>query len=357
MKKILSLLAIILLNSLILTGCLGDSDENARKKIAITFSRSSSIWEQYGNSLKNALDQDFDVDLQYTNSVDEQISQIEQMIDSNPACLVIGAVDRTKLAQAVEKAKEKNIPVIAYDRLILDSDAISYYVSFDAQAVGEAMGEYVEYILSLKGTPQLTHVNDSHATPVANLAPPYNIEVMAGDPTDKNARLYFDGAMNIFKPYLQNGTFICRSGELDFENVCEPNWDPKEGEKRMRRVMQQYYSNGEPLHIVLCPNDEAAAAVRNVLKEINYAGPFPILTGQDAEPIALQAIREGTQAMTIYKPADELAAKTVRMIKAVVEGIHPDINDDKSNDNGRITVPAYLCLPVIIDKNNLDTVK
>ena len=204
---------------------------------------------------------------------------------------------------------------------------------------------------------QLNHINENLAPPNFPTSAPYYIEVIAGDPNDKNARLYFDGAMQIFQPYLNNGTFICRSGELDFEKVCEPNWDAKEGENRMRRIFQQYYSNGEQLNIVLCPNDEAAQAVRTVLKEFNYSGAYPIITGQDAEPMALQAIREGTQSMTIYKPAEDLAAKTVRMIKAVVEGTQPDVNDVKSADNGKMIVPSHLCLPIIIDKNNLDIVK
>ena len=358
MKKLLSILALMICTSIIFTGCLGDEDTNSRKKVAITFSHSSAIWDVYGDSLKKELEQNgFDVDFQFTNSVDEQIMQIGKMIESNPACLVVGAVDRTRLANILEQAKEKNVPVIAYDRLILDSDAISYYVSFDAQAVGAAMGEYIEYALQLKGPMQLTHVTGSLAPPNFPTSAPYYIEVFAGDPNDKNARLYFDGAMQVLQPYFNNGTFVCRSGELTFDKVCEANWDPKEGERRMRRLMQTFYSHGESLNIVLCPNDDAAEFVRNLLKEYNYSGAYPIITGQDAEQKALQAIREGTQSMTIYKPADELAAKTVRMIKAVVEGTQPEINDPKSNDNGKITVPSYLCLPIIIDKNNLDIVK
>ncbi len=343
MKKFFQLISAIFLITLIFTGC-GD-DHSEKKKVAISFAHSSEIWERYGKTLQDAMSVGnlYDVDFHFANSVDEQIQQIEKFVQDEPDCIIIGAVDRTRLASALEKVKEKNIPVIAYDRLILDTDAVSYYVTFDNEAVGEAMGNSIEYFLFGSGVAQPTST--------------YNVEVFSGDPTDKNAEQYFNGAMKVLNRYFQSGVFVCRSGEMDFKTVSMADWNAQNVTTRMRRIMQTYYANGEPLNIVLCPNDAAADAVRNVLREVNYSGPFPILTGQDAEQMALTAIQNGTQMFTIYKPPQDLANKTVRMVKAVTDGIQPEINDNKTNNNGKITVPAYLCTPVIIDRDHINIVQ
>ena len=120
--------------------------------------------------------------------------------------------------------------------------------------------------------------------------------------------------------------------------------------------MATYYADGSTLAAVLSPNDGCADGIRNSLKA-NYTGAWPIITGQDADSTAIEAIKNGTQAFTIYKSPSDLNTKCIRMIKAVVEGVQPAINDKSSYNNGVMVVPSYLCIPLIIDKDNINAVK
>jgi len=337
-KSILLCPAVLLSCMLLLSGCGQQADRE--KNVAVAFANSSESWQRNGNTIKKNLEQEgFQVDLKFADSASQQSQQLEEQIAQSPKCIVIGAVDSTALANVLKEAKEKNIPVIAYDRLIMDTDAVSYYASYDNEAVGEAMGEYFEAALHLKEG-----------------AGPYNIEVFAGDPADNNAHLFFSGSMKVLQPYIDKGQLVCPSKELQFDQAATQGWDPKNAETRMKKLLSEHYADGKPIAAVLSPNDGVAGAIQTVLAQ-NYTGPMPLISGQDADPAALEAIRKGTQTFTTYKDPEMLTAKCVRMIKAVVEGTQPDINDTSTYNNGVITVPSYLCTSLIIDRDNLSAVK
>ena len=340
MKKITTLLCLALfaVSTLVLAGC-GDNSSDNNKKVAVAFANSSASWQKNGQNIKETLEKEgFTVDLQFADTADQQAEQIKKQIEGSPKCLVIGAVDSSALQEVLSAAKGKNIPVIAYDRLIMNSDAVSYYASFDNVAVGAAMGEYIEAKLNLKTG-----------------AGPYRMEVFAGDPADNNAHLFFSGAMDILQPYVDKGQLIVPSKETSFDQAAIKGWEASSATERMKKLLNGPDA-GAKLDVILSPNDGIAAGIREALSQSGYT-EMPIMTGQDAESNALEAIRKGEQTITIYKSSDTLVSKTVRMIKAVVEGTQPDINDVKSYHNGVITVPAYLCTPLIIDKDNLSEVK
>lgn len=339
MKKIVTLLmlALFIMASLVLSGC--GSDEGAAKKVSITFANSSDSWKRNGENMKKLLeDEGFVVDLQFADTDSQQIEQLQKMIADKPKCIVIGAVNSTNLADVLEDAKKAEIPIIAYDRLIMNSDAISYYASFDNEAVGSAMGQYIESALNLKTG-----------------AGPFNIEVFAGDPNDNNAHLFFSGAMDVLKPYIDKGQLVCRSGELSFDKAATKDWDGKNAAARMTKLYSQYYA-GSQIDVVLSPNDGVAEGIRQGLSAAGYSGK-PIITGQDADSNAIKAVKEGEQTITIFKDPEQLGTKCVRMIKAVVEGTEPAINDVTTYNNGKIVVPSYLCIPYIIDKGNTNSVE
>ena len=339
MKKYITILCLALLavSTLVLGGC-GGSDNNS-KKVAVAFANSSSSWQTNGQTIKEKLEKEgYTVDLQFADTPEQQIEQIKKQLADSPKCLVIGAVDSTALKDVLTEAKEKKVAVIAYDRLIMNTDAVSYYASFDNLAVGQAMGEYIEAKLQLKTG-----------------AGPFNMEVFAGDPADNNAHVFYDGAMEVLKPYIDKGQLVIPSKETSFEQVAVKGWKAEGATERMTKLLQGPDA-GVKLDVILSPNDGLAGGIREALSKGGYS-EMPLLTGQDAESQALDAIRNGKQTITIYKSPALLVAKTVRMIKAVVEGTQPDINDVKSYNNGVIVVPAYLCTPLIIDKDNLSEVK
>ena len=315
--------------------------QSINKNVAIAFPGSASglIWEKNGQIIKDTLEKEgFAVDIQFADTAEEQAEQIKKQIAAKPGCLVVGAVDGGKLAEVLEEAKKENVPVIAYDRLIMGTDAVSYYATFDNEAVGRGMGEYIEASMNL-----------------ASGGGPYTMDIFAGDDGDNNAHLFYKGAMDVLKPYIDKGQITVPSGETSFEQVTTKNWKAEVAEERMKKLLAGPDAGRAP-DILLAPNDSLAEGARKAMKAAGIT-KMPLTTGQDAEDHALTAIQNGEQAMTTYKDPSLLVSKIIRMIKAVVDGTEPEINDVTTYNNGVITVPSYLCTPLIVDKDNLDAVK
>ncbi len=324
--------ALLLLFAVMLTGC-GSSSSND-KNVAVCFPNTTPSWQRNGNALRDQLTADgFNVDMKISSSSEEQVQQVGEALKNNPKCIVIGAIDSSAFVDVLEEAKSKNIPVIAFDRIIFNTDAVTYYASYDNDAVGEAQGLYFEAALNLKSD-----------------GGPYNIEFFAGGPTDNNAHIFLKNVLQILDPYMKSGKLVCKSGETNFDTVAVKDWYAENARPRIQNLLNKYYKD-ETLHAVIAPNDEIAGVI---LEEFRKAGkPVPLISGLDADPGALDRIRLGQQTFTVAKDPDRLTAKCVRMIKAVVEGIQPDINDVTTYDNGVKVIPAYLCTPQIIDKTNI----
>ena len=334
MRKIKFLFAaFMLMFAVALTSC-GSNNDTDNKNVAICFPNTTPSWQRNSAALKENLEEDgFTVDVKSSATIEEQQQQIKEALQNKPKCMVIGAIDSAALVDVLEDAKTYEVPIIAFDRIILNTDAVSYYASFDNDAIGEAQALYFESALNLqKG------------------GGPYNIEFFAGGSADNNAHIFFDTVMKILDPYIKRGQLICRSGQADFNTVAVKDWQAENARPRIREILSKYY-NGETLHAILAPNDEIAGVI---LEEIQKSGrPAPLISGLDGDPKAFERIKAGQQTFTIAKDPDVLTAKCFRMVKAVVEGTEPDINDVKTYNNGVKIVPAYLCTPRIIDKTNV----
>lgn len=324
--------AIILILGMLIGGC-GDSS-SSDKIVAICFPNTTPSWQRNGDSLKKLLEEEnFKVNIQFASTSDEQKTQVSEVIESKPNCIVIGAIDSAAFADVLTQAKEYEIPVIAFDRIIFNTDAVSYYASFDNDAIGEGMGLYFEAALNLKSG-----------------AGPYNIELFAGGPTDNNAHIFFAQTMKILEPYFKSGQLVCQSKQTDFNSCAVADWNSANARPRIQKILAEHYTD-KPLHAILSPNDDIAGVLTDELKKAGK--PNVLISGLDGDPEAYNRIKAGIQTFTIAKDPDVLTAKCVRMIKAVVEGTQPDINDVTTYNNGVITVPAYLCTPQIIDKTNV----
>ncbi|MDF2594802.1 MAG: chvE [Clostridia bacterium] len=294
-------------------------------------------WNQDGSNMKAQLEAaGYTVDLQYANNdISTQVSQVENMITNGCTALVIASIDGGSLGTVLAKAKESNIPVIAYDRLIMDSDAVSYYATFDNYMVGTIQGNYIVDALDLK-----------------NAAGPFNIELFTGSPDDNNARFFFGGAMDVLNPYIESGKLVVVSGQKKFEEVATLNWSTEEAQKRMENLITANYANGTKLDVVLSSNDSCAIGISNALQSSYQGDTFPILTGQDCDITATKNILAGKQSMSIFKDTRTLAAKVVEMVDAIMTNAEVPVNDTKTYDNGKGIVPTFLCEPVFADKSN-----
>lgn len=231
------------------------------------------------------------------------------MIAGKCDVLVIASIDGTALGTALQGAKDANIPVIAYDRLIMQSDAVSYYATFDNELVGQLQGEYIENALDLK-----------------NAAGPFNIELFTGSSDDNNCNFFFVGAMKVLGPYIESGKLVVKSGSKTLAECATPNWSTEEAQKRMENIISAYYSDGSKLDAVLSSNDSVANGITNALVA-SYNGDFPILTGQDCDITSVKNILAGKQSMSIFKDTRTLAAQVVKMVTAIVEGKDVPVND------------------------------
>jgi len=296
-------------------------------------------WNQDGSNMKTQLEAaGFKVDLQYaSNDIQTQVSQIENMIANDCKLLVIASIDGDSLGTVLAQAKAKNIPVIAYDRLIMNSDAVSYYATFDNYMVGTKQGQYIEDALKLK-----------------TAAGPFNLEIITGDPGDNNAKYFYNGAMDVLKPYITSGKLVVQSKQVDFATVATANWATDAAQSRMENIISSYYAKGAKLDVVLCSNDSTALGAENALTA-SYKGTWPIITGQDCDIANVKNMIAGKQSMSIFKDTRTLAKQVVAMVEAVMSGGTAPVNDTKSYNNGKGIVPSYLCEPVFADVSNYKT--
>lgn len=312
-------------------------DENSKARVGVSMpTKVVQRWIKDGENIEESLRKaGYIVDLQNADdNVDTQIEQIDQMIDEGCKVLIIGAIDGTKLKDVLSKAKEKQIPVISYDRLIMDSDAVSYYVSFDNNLVGVLQGKYIIDAYDLDNTDKK-----------------YNIEFVTGSPDDNNVNFFFGGAMDTLKPYIDNGTLTIRSGQFTKEQCCTKDWLKAEAKSRMINVLSKYYSGTQKLDIAVVSNDTLARGVAEAVSQSNN-GKVPLITGQDCEIDSIKSIINGTQAMSIFKDTRTLADKTVEMTEAIINNVEVPVNDTSTYDNGTGPIKSFLCEPVFVDKSN-----
>ncbi|WP_106496211.1 multiple monosaccharide ABC transporter substrate-binding protein [Lentibacillus sp. Marseille-P4043] len=344
MKKFSWILSILVL-AIAMVGCSNDASGDGGdgdKTVGIAMpTKSSERWVKDGENMVSQFeDLGYETDLQYAEDVVEnQVSQIENMITKGVDILVIASIDGEALTDVLEQAKNQDIPVIAYDRLIMNSDHVSYYATFDNFKVGELQGEYIEEKLGL-----------------ADGEGPFNIELFAGSPDDNNAYFYWDGAMSVLQPYIDEGKLVVQSGQTSFDQGATLRWDGAKAQERMDNLLSAHYSS-EKIDVVYSPFDGISRGVISSLKAVGYGtddNPMPIVTGQDAELSSIKSIIAGEQTQTIFKDTRELAKSAVNMADSVLNGEEPEVNDTETYDNGTKVVPSYLLEPVSVDIDNYE---
>ncbi len=308
---------------------------------SVSFPRYNIDVESLQDNLHNL---GFETKLSFASrSVEQQIKDIEKLIASDCDVLVITAVDGAALSDVLEKAKQKNIKIIAYDVLIMDSNAVDYYITFDSYQIGKLQGQFIEEKL---------HLN-KHNTPEQY------IEFFAGDKKDHNTQLFWDGAMDVLKHYLDDKSLECASGEIELKRVFTEKWNKSQTKERMARIYNEYYSKektpGIHLGAVLCPSDDIAISVAEVLhnEEKVSKKDFPIITGQDCSEKAIKYIKKGYLSMSIFKDAKYLGYKTSQMINQIFSSENVEVNDTTSFNNGKKVVPTIMCSPMVVTIKNL----
>ncbi|TBW20964.1 sugar ABC transporter substrate-binding protein [Arcanobacterium bovis] len=347
-KKIAAIGAVAALSLSACSGNAGDkSDSKAEKSggtdIGVSLpQKTSENWVEAENYFKELCEaSNLKCDVQFANDgVPQQQQQLDAMITNGAKVLIIGAVDGSSLGTQLQKAADAKIPVIAYDRLLLETKNIDYYVAYDNFGVGVKQGEAL-----LKGLE------------AKKAGGPWNIELIAGSNDDSNSAKFFDGAMSILKPEIDAGKVKVVSGQMKREEAATQGWKPENAQTRMDAILTQHYQGSAVPDGILSPNDTLARAA---LTSVQQAGksPLPVVTGQDSELESLKWIMEGKQYSTISKPTKPLVENVVALAKELIAG-KKDIKelngikvDAKQYNNKVKDVPAFLLEPKVATKDN-----
>ena len=333
LKKIVAMLLCVLL----VVACCGAMAEGQKVGVSMP-TKDLQRWNQDGENMQAQLiEAGYEVDLQFaSNDVQQQLNQVTNMINNGCEVLVIAAIEGSSLGSALDLAKEKGIPVIAYDRLLMESDAVSYYATFDNYKVGQVQGNYVKDALDLD-----------------NAEGPFYMEITAGDPGDNNANFFYSGAMDVLKPYIDEGKIVVKSGQVEFSDVATPTWKTEVAQTRADSILSSFYADGSSIDAWLCSNDSTALGVTNAL-EANYDGEWPIITGQDCDVSNVKNMIAGKQSMSVFKDTRTLAAQVVKMVGQILAGETVDVNDTETYDNTQIVGPSFLCDPVFASVDNYE---
>lgn len=302
--------------------------------------KTSERWIKDGENMKKQLEAaGYTVNLQYANDdIPTQVIQVNDMVTKKNQVLVVAAIDGVALKGALQEAADAKIPVIAYDRLLRETEAVQYYTTFDNFKVGVLQGTSLVDGLKASG-----------------VAKPWNVELFAGSPDDNNATFFFNGAMSILQPLIDSGDIKIQSGETEFNKVATLRWDAAVAKKRMENILTKAYTTKD-VNGVLAPYDGLSRGIIAALKGAGYGTgdkKLPIVTGQDAELESVKMILAGEQFSTVFKDTAKLAEATVKMIGEITSGATVTVNDTKTYNNGIKVVPTMLLDPVLVDKSNI----
>lgn len=282
--------------------------------------------------------------LQFANGgVAEQQNQIAAMIENGVDVLLIGAIDGSQLGTQLQQAKSAGIPVIAYDRLLTNTTDEDYYIAYDNYGVGKLQGQALLEGLEAKGTPT-----------------PWDIELFGGSPDDSNSLKFFNGAMEVLQPKIDDGTLVVKSGQNDFTKVATQGWKPNNAQDRMSSLLTSTYQGDEVPDGVLSPNDTLARAI---ITAVEQAGkPVPVVTGQDSEDESVGWVVQGKQYSTIFKDTRLLVKGAIQLAMEAAQGNADPTVDGATVDKEQYesmeghAVTSFLLTPQIVTQDNAEEI-
>jgi len=353
MKKSFKLISVFLLISImavfVVSGCSSNSGgKSSGVSVGIVLpTKDEPRWVQDEERFKASLsDSKYTTEILFSQgSSAKEKENVETLISKGIDVLIIAPQDGAAAGSAVESAKKEGITVISYDRLITDTDAVDYYVTFDSVAVGEAQGQYL--IDNAKGTG----------------IPLY---LYTGAASDNNAFLFFEGAWNVLQPKIADGTFVIANSseaialkdkaKLTREEMGKilgqvtTNWDPNESKNKAQTNLTAASADLKGDVAILAPNDGTARSIADVFASDSAISSY-VVTGQDAEKASIQYIIDGKQSMTVFKDVRTLVKDAIGMAVEILDGKTPETTG--TYNNGTIDVKAKQTNIIVVNKENL----
>ncbi|MCG1023328.1 sugar ABC transporter substrate-binding protein [Sutcliffiella horikoshii] len=346
--KATSLLLVLMLFTAMLAACNSTTGGSGSVSVGIVLpTKDEPRWVQDEQRFKDALkDSDYTTEILFSQgSSAKEKENVETLINKGIEVLIITPQDGDAAASAVEAAKKEGITVISYDRLITNTDAVDYYVTFDSVAVGAAQGQYLIDNVQGSGVP---------------------LYLYAGAASDNNAFLFFEGAWKTLQPKIADGTFkIANSSEAEaLKDTAEltrdqmskilgqvtTNWDPNEAKNKAQTHLTAVGADLKGDVAVLAPNDGTARSIADVFASDGEVTSY-LVTGQDAEKASIQYIIDGKQSMTVFKDVRTLVTDAMGIAVEILDGKTPETTG--SYDNGEVEVKAKQTDVIVVDEENV----
>ncbi|GAA0348932.1 sugar ABC transporter substrate-binding protein [Bacillus horti] len=343
-----ALLMVALLFSGILAACNSSTGGSGSVSVGIVLpTRDEPRWVQDEQRFKEALeDSEYTTEILFSQgSSAREKENVETLINRGIDVLIITPQDGDAAGAAVETAKKEGITVISYDRLITNTDAVDYYVTFDSVSVGAAQGQYL--------------IDQTGGTGIP-------LYLYAGAASDNNAFLFFEGAWSVLQPKIADGTFVIAnsseaealkdSAELTRDQMSRilgqvtTNWDPNEAINKAQTHLTAVGPDLKGDVAVLAPNDGTARAIADVFASDGEVSSY-IVTGQDAEKASIQYIIDGKQSMTVFKDVRTLVTDAISIAIDILDGNTPETTG--SYDNGAKEVEAKQTDVIVVNQNNV----
>ncbi|TWT25171.1 sugar ABC transporter substrate-binding protein [Planomicrobium sp. CPCC 101110] len=353
-----SLLLVLMAVTLVIAACGGGSEGGSGSEgggggggqvdVGIVLpTKDEPRWVQDEQRFKDALaETDYSTEILFSQgSSAKEKENVDILLNKGIKVLIIAPHDGAAAAAAVESAKQDDVTVIAYDRLITDTEAVDYYVTFDSLAVGAAQAQYLIDNVEGSGVP---------------------LYLYAGASSDNNAFLFFQGAWSVLQPKIADGTFkIANSSEAEaLKDTAElsrdqlskvlgqvtTNWDPNEAKNKAQTHLTGVGADLKGDVAVLAPNDGTARAIADVFASDDEVTNY-VITGQDAEKASVQYIIDEKQSMTVFKDVRTLVKDAMDMAVTVLEGNEPETTG--SYDNGAVEVKAKQTDVITVDNENV----
>ncbi|MEI5908575.1 sugar-binding protein [Bacillus spongiae] len=352
MKKKLKFIPVLLIVMLlVLSGC-GSNTSGGGGDVSIGIvlpTKDEPRWVQDQQRFKDALkDSDYTTEILFSQgSSAKEKENVETLLNKGIDVLIIAPQDGAAAGAAVDAAKDEGVTVISYDRLITDTDAVDYYVTFDSIAVGAAQGQYL--------------IDNAEGTNIP-------LYLYAGASSDNNAFLFFEGAWNVLQPKIADGTFVIANSseaealkdkaELTRDEMGKilgqvtTNWDANEAKNKAQTHLTAAKGDMKGNVAILAPNDGTARSIADVFAADPEVSGYTI-TGQDAEIASIKYIVDGKQSMTVFKDVRTLVKDAMGMAVDVLDEKTPETTG--TYDNGAIKVDAKQTDVIVVDEDNVQS--
>ena len=351
-KKLFALLSILVIASMALTACGGAATTAPETKLAVGIvlpTKDEPRWVQDEARFKEALTAaGYDVQILFSqgDSAKEK-ANVESLITQGVKVIIFTPQDGAAAGAAAEAARDAGVKVISYDRLIRDTDAVDFYVTFDSISVGAAQAQYLVDNATGEGNP---------------------LYLYAGAASDNNAFLFFEGAWNVLQPKIADGTFVIKNSDeavalqdkatltrdeqAAIIGQVTTNWDFNTAKTLAEANLTAAAAADKGNVFILAPNDGTARAIADAFGADGDVTSYAV-TGQDAEKASVQYIIDGKQSMTVFKDVRTLVDDAISAAVSFVEGKTPEASN--SYNNGKIDVPANPTVVVTVTKDNVQS--